>query len=733
VCLVSTKLELTRLSRSMNKNIIKITVAAFVAFSSFSMSELIAPEANYGTIAKRLAYGLPRIHLNETQLDDSISEKTLGNYLTSLDFDHSFFLKSDIDGFQVKSLELDDDLIGGQLSFAYEVFDIFKERVQERVVFVEKQLSEGFEKERKEYFTWDRKEALWPETAEAQDDLWRKKIKNEYIGRIVAKQINLERPEEAVDSVDGEEDNQDSTVVIGSPEENILKKYTQFKKALEGHDAEWVLQLYLNSFTRSYDAHSSFMSPRAVEDFKIQMRLSLTGIGALLQTEEGAAKIVRLIPGGPAEQDGRLQPGDKIIAVAQGDDGTPEDILYLPLYKAVRLIRGEMGTKVKLSIIPASDKSGAVVKVVDIIRGKINLEEQSAKSEVREIPNFDKTENFKLGLITLPDFYADMDTKKTGEAPRRSSTDMRRLIEELCDLDVDGMIIDLRNNGGGALSDAIEIAGLFIEDGPVVQVKQSGRRKRPQYDPDPDVIYDGPLIIMVNRQSASASEIVAAALQDYRRAIIVGDSKTHGKGSVQSLIPIDGRDQSLGMMKLTTAGFYRIDGRSTQLKGVEPDIIIPSPYDYMKIGEEYLSNVLSWGWVTSANYRPFDGLEQIMPMIKERSLQRLVDNEDYKVYRSILDKIEVRNELEEYPLSYIERLEMAREDEKLAVLQKEHFGDPEELVMAKTEGDIVDAPEEELKEEAKAAKKDVVLDETLLILRDMVELEAAVKVSSVDR
>ena len=317
------------------------------------------------------------------------------------------------------------------------------------------------------------------------------------------------------------------------------------------------------------------MSAIRSEDFDINMKLSLTGIGAVLSTEDGLVRIVRLIPGGPAERDGRLKPGDRIVAVAQGDD-PPVEVMHWPLYRVVRLIRGPIGTRVTLTVWPASDLSGGTERKIELVREEVKLEDRAARGDLRTIADGDGKER-KLAVIVLPEFYADFKGMSNGDDARRSAADVRKLLERLKAEagGLDGVLLDLRNNGGGSLPDAIELAGLFLRGGPVVKVRYAEGIQELE-DPDERQVYDGPLVVLVNRLSASASEIVAAALQDYRRAVVVGDSKTYGKGTVQSLVPLHPRDERLGSLKVTSAAFYRIAGGSTQRRGVKPDIVILS-------------------------------------------------------------------------------------------------------------------------------------------------------------
>ena len=413
---------------------------------------------------------------------------------------------------------------------------------------------------------------------------------------------------------------------------------------------------------------------------------------------------------GPLSATGRLKSGDKIIAVAQGEEEAA-DILYWPLYKSVRLMRGEIGTQVVLDVIPASDPTGTEVVRIDLIRDEIKLEDRAAQSAIETIPQGEGKESFKVGVIVLPDFYADMKGKRLGaEDVRSSANDVRKLLLDLKEQEVDGVILDLRDNGGGSLPDAIEMAGLFIEDGPIVQVK-ANRRVKVMYDPDPSVIYDGPLVILINRHSASASEILAAALQDYKRAILVGDSKTHGKGSVQTLFQLDRRNSELGSLKLTTAAFYRINGQSTQLKGVTPDIIIPSALDVMEVGEEYLPNVLEWSWVSSAQYEPEeDAVEGYIGRLRGHSETRRRGDDRFKQYGSVVDRLKKKLNQKEISLNIETRLQRSREDKKMEELQKKF--EPKVDTSKKEDDDkpLVDF------------ENDLVLREAAAILQDFVSL-----------
>lgn len=647
-------------------------------------------------IATRVADRLPHIHLNRNDFNDAVATNALMLFIDSLDYDHSFFLASDITEFQQQATNLDNQVSAGDVAFAKTMFVRFKERVTNRVAYVNQLLDRGFDLNQEEKYRWKRDTAPWPDGEEAWNDLWRKKVKNDYVSRVAT-----------IESGEGDEKPEGTNTVAKAkgiealaPAEFVRERYKQFQLLIESNfDNETVLQRYLSSFTRSYDPHSDYLSPRGVEDFDINMSLSLVGIGATLRSEDGMAKIEQLIAGGPAELDGRLQAGDKIIAVAQGD-AEPVSILYWPLSKAVRLIRGEKGTKVVLTVIPADDTTGTRSKTIDLIRDEVKLEAQAAKGEVREITGTNGVPR-RIGVLTLPEFYADFEGARNGDAgARRASVDVRRILGEFITNRVDGVVLDLRNDGGGSLAEAIDIAGLFIPVGPVVQVReQHGVSVLP--DDDPSTSYTGPLVVLVNRLSASASEIVAAALQDYGRAVIVGDSKTHGKGTVQTVYPLSRFSDDLGSLKVTTASFYRIAGGSTQLKGVVPDIVLPSFYDALEIGEEYLPNALPWSQVRSAFYRPWaESVKPAVSVLKKQSDTRLAENSAFINFTAQRDRIRTRMKNPEVSLKLSDRIGEIVAEKELEKLQNEEQGDK------------------------KTGKEDIILDETLNILSDLIGFAA---------
>ena len=647
-------------------------------------------------ITRTVAYTLPVYHLNRLPLNEFISTNAFNMFLDTLDPTKSYFLKEDIDTLSSKYPSLHRDLRKGDISFSKEAYEILMKRMKDRYDYTKSLLENEFNTNVDESYLWDRKESSWVEDKNEWDELWRKKIKNEYIVELIDNHTKTNNITEIDDIV---------TDTDLSPKDSILKKYKQILSTMESFDEEMLLTKYLSSFSRVYDPHSGYLSPSNVEDFDINMKLSLVGIGAMLSIDDGAPKIERLIPGGPAEKDGRLKPGDKIIAVAQGDD-EPQNILHWPLYKAVRLIRGEKDSKVVLTVIPKTDQDGSRTKIIDLIRDEVQLEEQAAKSSIHEIETDDE-KNISIGVIDLPDFYADFKATNAKEKDaKRSSTDVKNILNKLQNNQIDGLILDLRNNGGGSLIEAVKIAGFFIPSGPIVQVKNR-RSLQILPDVDPTVEYDGPLIILVNRLSASASEILAAAMQDYNRAIIIGDEHTHGKGTVQTLMSLGNKK---GSLKLTTSSYYRINGGSTQIKGVTPDIIIPSLYDVMDTGEKELEYALPWDTIQPALYSSMDDYDELVKELETASLDRRKNNEEFKLFLSQRNKLEDKFNSKSISLMLDERLsdaEMETELDDIMETDIENDDNPQKETLVKIKG-LTDS--------------DLVLNETILILKDWLKI-----------
>jgi carboxyl-terminal processing protease len=694
-----------------------------------------SPEPYFSDIAREFSRQMPRKHIGTVPIDDAMSERSLARFLSSLDSDHSFFLASDVEEFRQKyAKNLDDMIKRGDVSFAYEAVRLFRQRAHERYEFAEKLLDKGLDLAVDETYMWKRnKDTPWPATAKEQDEIWRKKIKDQYIQKLLANERLAASAENT-----GTEDDSTPAPEITTPEEFVLKRLRQFMTILDDADSEWVFQRYMSALANGFDPHSDYMSPRTVEDFDIGMKLSLTGIGALLSTgEDGSAKVERILPGGPAEKDGRLQPGDRIIAVGQEDE-KPVEIVHWPLSKSVRLIRGDKGKKVILWVVRGTDVGGATTVKIDLIRDKIRLEDQEAKGSIRTLARQDGTTNL-LGVISLPGFYVDMTAQRSGKTKYKSSAhDVEKLLRDMRRQAVQGMVLDLRNNGGGSLLEVIDMTGLFITKGPVVQVKdktaEPGQASSVFRDDDESISYEGPVVVLVNRMSASASEILAAALQDYGRAVVVGDQTTHGKGTVQSVENLSEGKKKWGALKVTTAGFYRFTGGSVQVEGVSSDIVLPSVLDVMELGENSLDGRLPPSRIAPASIIPpahagllgglfgffpapsDDGpfqqvvdLEDAILILKEKSEKRRAVDPRFIARERWIARFAERQNRDTISLNLEERRKKAEEDRELADLQKE--------LITVTDADD-DSP-------------DIILEEAMAILSDLIAIRNAAETGKV--
>ncbi len=523
-------------------------------------------------------------HYVPTVLDDDLSDRIYRTYLEDLDPSKSYLTADDIAHFESFRYQMDNALRKGNLDPAFKIFNRYHARVVSRFQSNIEMLENGidqFDFTVDESLELDRENAPWATSLEELDDLWRKRIKNAV--------LNLKMSDKEPEKI----------------QELLLKRYKNRLTRTLQTNSEDVYQLYMNSFTKTYDPHTQYFSPRTSENFNINMSLSLEGIGAVLQLEDEYTKVVSLVPAGPAAKAKQLKPDDKIIAVGQDLDGEMVDVIGWRLDEVVQLIRGKKDTIVRLDIIPASDKNGSESKIIQITRNKVKLEEQSAKSEIIEIEQFGHTK--KIGVIDIPTFYIDFRALQQGDKNFKSTTrDVKNLLVDLISEGVDGVVIDLRDNGGGSLQEAKTLTGLFIDRGPTVQIRSKSNRVDILNDTDTSTVYDGPLAVLVNRLSASASEIFAGAIQDYERGLIIG-SQTFGKGTVQSLQPLN-----RGQLKLTQAKFYRISGESTQHRGIIPDIAYPANYDPESIGESTLDNPLPWDEIKAAGFRHKDAVDSYL-------------------------------------------------------------------------------------------------------------------------
>jgi carboxyl-terminal processing protease len=596
----------------------------------------ITPEKQHPIVAQYITKLLKQYHYNHQEISDGVSSEMLDLYIQNLDRQRLYFIASDIAEFEKYRHSFDDKLNSGQLDVGFLIFNTFKLRVEQRMQYALNRVEAPFDFSVDEYYQVDREKAPWAKTTEELDDIWRKKVKHEA--------LNLK--------------------LAGKDDTGISKtlgdRYRAINKRVQQYNSEEVFQSMINALAETYDPHTSYLSPIAAENFEIDMSLSFEGIGAQLITEDDYTKVVRILPGGPADRSKELWSDDKIVGVAQGH-GEMLDVIGWRLDDVVKKIRGQKGTTVRLEIIPAQSVPGSPNKFLTLIRDEIVLEERAAKSETIELTHDGK--KYKIGVINIPTFYSDLDAQRQGKKEYKSTTrDVRRLLTELKATGVDGILIDLRRNGGGSLQEAIELTGLFIKDGPVVQVRYSSGSVRVESDPDPELVYDGPMGVLVDRFSASASEIFAGAIQDYGRGLILG-SRTFGKGTVQNLLSLDRivnfADQRAGQLKVTVAKFYRVAGGSTQHRGVIPDISFPSVYDETVFGESTEMHALPWDEIAPSMFQPDDQVSKYLSSLRVTSKKRTERDIEFRFLSEDLERF--RKERDE---DYISLLEADRKAER---------------------------------------------------------------------
>jgi carboxyl-terminal processing protease len=568
----------------------------------------LAPAADYADTTRSIIQQLRRNHYSEINFNDAFSGSMLDSYIKTLDGGRIYFTRADIDEFEQYRTTLDDLLLAGDIAAGYLIYNRYQRRLIERLVYsierVEDEQNE-FDFTVDEYMVLDRSEVPWPADYAALENLWRQQVKSSVLS---LKLTDKEIPE---------------------VRELLSKRFrSQLSQVLKTNGLD-VYQRYMDAMTMTFDPHTQYYAPRAAENFNMSMRLSLEGIGAVLTTEDEYTKVVSIVSGGPADLVGELHPSDKITGVAQGDNPFV-DVIGWRVDDVVQLIRGEKGSVVRLNVIP--DGAGLETKEIRITRDTVKLEDSSAKSEIVEIEHEGKVR--KIGVIELPTFYIDFEAMQRRDPNYRSSTrDVRDLLVKLQDEGVEGVVVDLRRNGGGSLSEANSLVGLFISRGATVQVRDADGNNIVQGDSDMAITYDGPLAVLVNRLSASASEIFAGAIQDYQRGVVLG-SQTFGKGTVQELIPMED-----GQMKITRAKFYRVSGESTQHKGVSPDIIFPDLYDVSTdIGEDALPTALPWDTIDPTKYSAYTDLRSLIPILNQRHEQRLEQDPDFVFIKAQIAK-----------------------------------------------------------------------------------------------
>lgn len=593
-----------------------------------------------GDIAKLVCQMVEANHISQHKVDDSISAKIAAAFVKDLDPQKMYFLKSDLDELQKSSTILDDELLKGNLDFAFNVFNLFLQRIDERIAAAHPliDLPHDFTKSESMEVYSKHEDIPWAGSAEALADRWRKRIKYELLLMRLEKKTDdatasKETPKKAVSKND-----------LLPPPERLHKRYKNILANWHKFEEHEVLEMYLSAMCSSFDPHSSYMSPRTVNDFQIQMRLSLEGIGAALRSEDGYTIVATIVPGGAAHADGRLKVGDKIIGVATDEKATLEDVIEMKLTKVVDRIRGKAGTQVRLKVV--TEASGETLEY-QLTRQRIELKSSEVKGEIIKAGDRLKGagSQARIGVIHIPSFYRDFGGAENGQEDFKSTArDVKKVLRDFKSQGgVDAIVIDLRTNGGGALSEAIEVSGLFIDAGPVVQVKNTRGKAKSLNDDEAGVDYAGPLVVLCNRLSASASEIFAGVIKDYGRGLVIGDSTTHGKGTVQSVMNVSKQGfqfsppPDLGALKLTVQQFYRVNGDSTQERGVPSDVVLPSLVDHMDLGEASLPNALAFDRIAPAEHvRMGRVTPEMISALQERSRKRVTQSDDFqKIERDI--------------------------------------------------------------------------------------------------
>lgn len=596
------------------------------------------PKTDDATTAKLVSQMVEKFHISQHRLNDEISKKTFEKLLSDLDPMKLYFLQSDIDGLKDYQTKLDELTLEGNTEFAHVVFDLYLKRLDERIAYAQQLIDSDFDFTKDEAIVTDAKELPWAKSLDEINDRWRKRIKYD----VLSLKLDSDNDETAegpkappgAPAVPRETEKANSIEEI---RDRLHKRYKNIALTARQTEPTEQLEIYLSALTHSFDPHSSYMSPNTLEDFQISMELRLEGIGAELRSEDGYVTVNRIVEGGAAHKDGRLKASDKIIGVRQENESQFTDVVEMKLTKVVQLIRGKAGTKVILQVKTA----GGDTKEYELTRQQVELNDSAVRGEILDTGKRIGDRSYRIGVINIPSFYRDFqgaqnDTKNF----RSTSKDVLAVLKDFKEQGgVDGIVIDLRTNGGGALVEAIEVTGLFIDQGPIVQVKEQDGSVRSQDDVDPNIAYTGPLVVLCNRLSASASEIFAAAIKDYKRGIVVGDTTTHGKGTVQSVMPVPPRllsfltnDESRGALKLTISKFYRVNGDSTQREGVKSDVVLPSLIDHFDLGEGFLDNALPFDRVKAAEFDPVTGLvaDGVLSDLRQKSAQRVAQDEEFQ-------------------------------------------------------------------------------------------------------
>lgn len=664
----------------------------------------LAPVERQAQAAHLSAQFLTRYAYKSVPLDDALSGKIMNQFIKSLDPDRMLFAKADIDTFMADSTKMDDAILGEDLAIPFSIFRTYSQRVVDRMTYAQNLLKQDFDFTVQEEFAILREDAAWAGSEEESHELWRKRVKSDWLRLKIAGQ-------------------NDDTI-----RKTLNKRYQNILDRIYTYKSDDVFQSFMAAYTTSVDPHTDYFGARAAAEFDISMKLSLVGIGAVLQDRDGYTTIRELVAGGPAQLSGKIAVGDRIIGVGQGEEGAIEEVVGTRLDEVVQLIRGKEDSVVRLDVLPADAGESGTHRVISLVREKISLEKQAASKAV--LPVEDNGVARKIGVITLPAFYEDFEARQKGDKNYRgASRDVAKLLEELKQENVDGVLIDLRDNGGGSLSEAVEMTGLFVGKGPVVQQRNAEGEIRIESDDLPKPAWTGPVGVLINRGSASASEIFAAAIQDYGRGVVIGDP-SFGKGSVQTVVNLDrmvkNSDADLGELKLTIAQFFRVNGGTTQLRGVTPDINLPALADPKAFGEASYDNALPWTQIKPAKHKASGDVKTLVPQLQERHDARIKTDADFQRFVEDANELKLQREKRTISLNEAERRkEMAALTERLKARQQADGTAPQD-------DDGLQSNERSLSadlamENARKNAKDVLRNEAVAIVADQADLLGTAK------
>lgn len=666
------------------------TVSPGLAFEAGTPPDL-KPLPQQVQAARLTSEFLSRFHYKPVPLNDALSAKIMDRFIKSLDPDRLIFLKSDIDGFMADKTKIDDAIKQENLSIPFSIFNVYEKRITDRMAYARSLLNTKFDFNEQESYPLMRDKAPWPATDEESKDLWRKRVKNDWLRLKLA----------------GKDD--------ASIRETLEKRYQNSLERIYKYKSDDVFQMFMAAYTTSVDPHTDYFGASASAEFDISMKLSLVGIGAVLQERDDYITIRELVAGGPAQVSGKIAVGDRITGVGQDETGPMKEVVGQRLDEVVQLIRGAKGSVVRLDILPANAGPDAKHQIISLVRDKISLEKQAAQKSVLEVKDGNATR--KIGVITLPAFYEDIEARRKGDKDYRSaSRDVAKLITELKQDNVDGILFDLRNNGGGSLSEAIDLTGLFVGKGPVVQQRNANGKVKVESDDRSTPAWQGPLGVLINRGSASASEIFAAAIQDYGRGVIIGEP-SFGKGTVQTVVNLDevahNPEPKFGELKLTIAQFFRVNGGTTQLRGVTPDISLPGLFDLKTVGESSFDNALPWSEVKPAKYKRSGDITPLLPQLQNLHDARVKDNPEFQQFVDDIAVLKAQREKAELSLNETERRnEMTAEENRLKARKKSDDG-------------FNNSPDDGLQSNERSLSADIAIEKTRKSAKDVLQIEAA--------